>query len=123
LRLLLDAHVSGRSVGRPLRESGHDVRALDAEPTLSALPDRDVLALAAADERVLVTFDKGDFTVILREWGVAHRPHTGVMLVYGLRHHEFGRILRAIERKLQRWPLQDEWVNLVVVVTPVDAQD
>jgi hypothetical protein len=31
MRLLLDAHISGRTVGKALTEGGHDVRALDSE--------------------------------------------------------------------------------------------
>jgi hypothetical protein len=30
MRLLLDAHISGRAVGRALAEAGHDVRTLDS---------------------------------------------------------------------------------------------
>lgn len=54
-RLLLDAHVSGRVVGRTLSESGHDVRAIDSEKELEGLEDSDVLELAISEGRVLVT--------------------------------------------------------------------
>lgn len=39
MRLLLDAHISGRA----LAEAGHDVRAMDSEQQLEGLLDRDVL--------------------------------------------------------------------------------
>ncbi|CAN5281656.1 hypothetical protein BH24ACT19_BH24ACT19_18160 [soil metagenome] len=45
-RLLLDAHLSGRAIGRALRDRGHDVRALDAEKNREGLKDEDVLDLA-----------------------------------------------------------------------------
>jgi predicted nuclease of predicted toxin-antitoxin system len=55
MRILLDAHISGRTVGKALDESDHDVRALDSEPELEGLSDSEVLELAAAEGRVLVT--------------------------------------------------------------------
>jgi nucleoside-diphosphate-sugar epimerase len=47
LRLLLDAHVSGRAIGRELRDMGHDVLALDEHRELEGLDDPVVLDLAA----------------------------------------------------------------------------
>ena len=47
MRVLLDAHVSNRHVGRKLAAAGHDVLALDQDETLSRLADEDVLMLAA----------------------------------------------------------------------------
>lgn len=55
MRLLLDAHVSGRRVGGALRALGHDVPALDEERQLEGLPDDEVLTLAATERRILVT--------------------------------------------------------------------
>lgn len=43
MRLLLDAHISGRMVGKALIEGGHDVRALDSEIEFEGLPDPEVL--------------------------------------------------------------------------------
>jgi hypothetical protein len=83
LRFLLDAHVSGRSIGRRLQEDGHDVRALDQELVLEGLGDDRVLALAAEEQRILVTNDIGDFPRMLRQWAEAQRSHAGVILVYG----------------------------------------
>jgi hypothetical protein len=34
VEILLDAHISGRTVGKALTERGHDVRALGSEPEL-----------------------------------------------------------------------------------------
>jgi predicted nuclease of predicted toxin-antitoxin system len=58
MRLLLDAHLSGRHVGDPLRDDGHDVRAADSELALEGASDEEVLALAIAEGRILVTADK-----------------------------------------------------------------
>lgn len=89
MRLLLDAHVSGRAVGSRLEASGHDVKALDAEPALEGLDDDDVLALAVGEGRILVTHNVADFPRILREWAASGRPHAGVILVYRIDHREF----------------------------------
>jgi predicted nuclease of predicted toxin-antitoxin system len=112
VRLLLDAHVSGPNVGCRLGESGHDVRALDQEPALEGLDDDEVLALAAAENRILVTHNVADFPRILREWAAAERAHAGVILVYGIDHSEFELIVRGIERWLELRPDQADWRDL-----------
>jgi predicted nuclease of predicted toxin-antitoxin system len=116
MRLFLDAHVSGPRVGGPLREKGHDVRALDREPEHEGLDDEDVLALASEDRRILVTHNVADFPEILREWAAGDRSHAGVILVYGIKHSEFGLIVRGIERWLELRPRQDDWVDFPAVV-------
>jgi hypothetical protein len=117
MRLLLDAHVSGPSVGGPLGERGHDVRALDQEPELEGLDDEDVLALGAEDGRILVTHNVADFPEILREWAAGGRSHAGVMLVYGVGHSEFGLIVRGIERWLELRPRQGDWLDFAGIVS------
>jgi nucleoside-diphosphate-sugar epimerase len=84
VRLLLDAHVSGLGVGRRLEKRGHDVRALDREPGLEGLDEEEVLALATANRRILVTHNIVDLPEILREWAGGGRSHAGVILVYGI---------------------------------------
>jgi hypothetical protein len=116
VRLLLDAHVSGRSVGGPLSDRGHDVRALDQEPELEGIDDEDILALAAEDERILVTHNVADFPESLREWATGGREHPGVFLVYGIDQSEFGLIVRGIGRWLELRPRQVEWLDFPVVV-------
>jgi hypothetical protein len=102
-----------------LRERGHDVRAIDAEPSLIGLDDEELLALAAGEQRVLVTFDVADFPRLLRAWGEAGRSHAGVILVYGLRHHEFGAIVRAIEQALARRPKEADWADVAEAIARV----
>jgi len=117
MRLLLDAHVSGPSVGGPLGDRGHDVRALDQEPELEGLDDEDVLALGAEDGRILVTHNVADFPEILREWAAGGRSHAGVMLVYGVGHSEFGLIVRGIERWLELRARQGDWLDFAGIVS------
>ena len=116
MRLLLDAHVSGSRVGEALAKQGHDVRALDAELENDALDDADVLGLASADSRVLITHDVRDFPPLLREWAAAGRSHAGVILVYGVRQDELGVVIRGVEELVAARPRQRDWVDVVSVL-------
>lgn len=116
MRLLLDAHVSGRRVGGALREHEHDVRALDDERQLEGLPDGEVLALGAAEQRILVTHNIAHFPGILREWAEAARSHAGVILVYGIDHGEFDLIARGVQRLLEQRSSQEAWVDYPAIL-------
>src|ERR687896_2242346 len=117
MRLLLDAPVSGKRVGEALRARGHDVRALDEERQLEGLADDEVLALAAADERVFVTHNVADFPAILRAWAEASRSHAGVILVYGIDHSEFDLVARGLECLFERRPSEEAWLDYTAVLT------
>jgi hypothetical protein len=112
VRVLLDAHVSGRRVGRALRTAGHDVLAVDQDETLSRLPDAEVLALGAKENRVVVIYNVGDFARLAREWAEARRPHAGLILVTDPRAGH-GAIRRRLEAVFGAHPGQDEWVDRV----------
>jgi Domain of unknown function (DUF5615) len=116
VRLLRDAHVPGPNVGRRLEQNGDDVRALDQEPALEGLDDDEVLALAASEQRILVTHNVADFPRILREWAAAQRAHAGVILVYGIDHSEFALIGRGIERWLRLRPDQADWSDFPAIL-------
>ena len=109
MRLLLDAHLSGARIAEPLRARGHDVHAADEERELDGAADEELLALAAAEERVMVTFDVKDFPEIARRWAEAQRPHAGLAIVVGIDHGEFGTILRVLEGLFEERPEPDEW--------------
>jgi len=64
--LLLDANLSPKRVGFALRKREHDVLSLASDPTLGALDDREVLALAAEQSPILVTRNARDFAPLLR---------------------------------------------------------
>ncbi|MGA2471654.1 MAG: DUF5615 family PIN-like protein [Solirubrobacteraceae bacterium] len=114
MRLLLDANLSPRGIATPLQAKGHDVVALAADPTLEGLDDPAVLELAAAAQRILVTRNSRDFAPLAREWAEASRRHAGLILIWTLDHSEFAAITAGIERRLERWPRQDQWQDLVV---------
>jgi nucleoside-diphosphate-sugar epimerase len=109
LRLLLDAHVSGRVIGRELREAGHDVLALDEHRELEGLDDPVVLDHAAQEGRVLVTFNIRDFPDILREWAGEGRSHAGCIMAVGVAQDEFGAVLRLLTKELAARPDQSGW--------------
>lgn len=119
MRLFLDAHISARRIATPLRKRDHDVRAADEERELDGLGDEQLLALAAGEGRILITFDVKDFSVIARRWREAEREHAGCAIVVGVDHSEFGTILTAIERVLLARPRQDDWIDHTLFVARV----
>jgi predicted nuclease of predicted toxin-antitoxin system len=113
MRILLDAHISGRTVGEALIEDGHDVRALDSEVELEGLSDPAVLELASDEGRILVTANTRDFEPLLREWAGESRPHSGVILnPSSVRNEAFGVIIAGVEKTLAG-TAQEEWSNRV----------
>lgn len=116
MRLLLDANLSGRRIGRPLRQDGHDVLALSERPDLEGLADPEVLELAAAEDRILVTRNSRDFAPLLRQWAEAGRSHAGGVLIWTLRHDEFGPILEGLRRLLAERPEQSAWRDMAVAL-------
>lgn len=115
MRVLLDAHVSSRHVGRALVRRGHDVKALDTDEALSSLPDADVLALARREERVLVTRNIRHFAPLLRQYAEGGERHTGCILV-ALPHSEFGAILRGLDRLFEERPEKENWESLAMLL-------
>jgi predicted nuclease of predicted toxin-antitoxin system len=116
MRLLLDAHLSARRIGEPLSERGHDVRAVAAEAELDGLADEAVLRLAADDRRILVTRNSRDFAPICRRWAESQRLHSGVILIWSLRHNQFAEIVDGVERRLEQIESEEAWHGLVVSV-------
>jgi len=111
MRLLLDAHLSGRVVGRHFRERGHDVLALDEHRNLEGLDDPEVLELATKEGRILLTHNVKDFPDILRDWADEGREHTGCILLVGIQLAQFGQLIRSIEVALANAPAQQDWRN------------
>jgi hypothetical protein len=107
--LFLDAHVSGRVIARALRERGHDVRAANEEPALDGWEDDALLELAAADERIMITFNVKDFPRIVTQWRAAGKRHAGCLVLVGIDHAEFGLILRVIGAALAARPDPAAW--------------
>lgn len=112
MRVLLDAHVSSRHVGRRLASAGHDVLALDQDETLSRLPDDEVLAVAAAQRRILITHNVRHFAPIAGSWAEHRRSHHGLILVT-LPHADYGAILRRLELVFSAHPDAHDWLDRI----------
>jgi hypothetical protein len=117
LRLLLDAHVSGRRIGAALRARGHDVLAVDEERELDGCPDEELMELASRQRRLLVTFDVADLPRLCREWLEAGKSHHGCAVVVGIRHHEFRAIVRALEGTFETRPHPHDWRDCLAFVS------
>jgi hypothetical protein len=122
MRLLLDAHISGPRIARALREAGHDVRAADEERELDGLTDEQLLSIAAAEERIFVTFDVKDFPVIARRWAEAGRTDAGCAIMVGIDHGEFGAILNTIAAALAARPEQTDWTDLTLFLARIPPE-
>lgn len=74
LRFLVDVNV-GLAVAKSLQEGGHDV--IFVGDLDWRMPDPDVLALAASEQRIIVTMDAdfGDLIYLSRQ------PHAGVLFL------------------------------------------
>ena len=110
MQLFLDAHVSARRIATALRQH-HGVRAADEERQLDGWEDERLLDLAAADGRIMVTFNVNDFARITTEWAAAGKSHAGCLLIVGIDHAEFGLTLRVIEHALAARPDQAAWID------------
>jgi predicted nuclease of predicted toxin-antitoxin system len=116
VRLLLDEHLSPRRVGGRLTAEGHDVLAIAAVPAYAGLPDEQVLELAAAEERVLITRNAKDFDRITRAWASRERRHAGVLLVWTRETDEFGSLVADILETLENVGAQGAWADLVLSI-------
>ena len=66
MKLLLDEMLSP-AIARELRSRGHDVQAIAGHPEHEALSDPEVLALARAEHRAVVTNNLRDFRPLHHE--------------------------------------------------------
>ena len=79
-RLLLDEMLSGR-IAEQLRARGHDAVAIVERPDLRQLPDEQVLAVGAGEQRVVVTLNIADFAMLDAAWASQGRSHAGLLLL------------------------------------------
>ena len=78
--LLLDEMLSG-AIAEQLRARDIDTAAVVEDPALTGTPDEDLLAHAAAVQRVLVTANVADFAAVATDWRAAGREHAGLIYV------------------------------------------
>jgi hypothetical protein len=99
------------------------VRALDQEPQHAGLPDDEVLRLAAADNRILITHDVNTFPALLREFAERGEQHAGAIIIAAIHSRDFDLIARAAQTRLAHYPHQEQWRNLTVFATPASLDE
>lgn len=109
IKLLLDENISAR-VAVDLRREGHDVVHLRERGSLG-ISDAEVLELAFAEDRILVTANVADF----RKLAAAREIHAGIILLLdgGLRRDEQLEVLRRIIAALMT---ESDMVNRALTV-------
>lgn len=116
MRLLLDVHLSP-ALARRLQQEGIDAVAVQdwLGGNYRRAPDDQLLAAAAVDERVLVTYDCQTIPPLLKQWAETGQQHGGVILVdeKTIRPNDLGGLLRAL-RSLVARSGEDHWRNRVV---------
>ncbi len=99
-RFLLDEMLTG-VICEQLQATGHDCTAIHRDPELRSLPDEQVLELATAQERVLVTRNIDDFVLLDRMWKQLARTHCGIMLVPNKTFPENRSFIGSVVKALQ----------------------
>jgi predicted nuclease of predicted toxin-antitoxin system len=116
MRLALDADLSRRRIAVPLERRGHDVVALQADPSRRSLPDELVLEWAVAEGRILVTRNARHFQPLARLWAEDQRPHRGLILIWTMQSNAFRDIVSGVDRLLAERPDAESWRDLVLSI-------
>jgi len=114
VKLLFDEMLSP-AIARELRSRGHDVEPIAGSPHREALSDPEVLELARAERRAVVTSNLRDFRPLHHE---AVTPggagHYGMIFMpggYRRTRADTGRIIAALEAILAAYPGEDDLAN------------
>jgi hypothetical protein len=111
VKLLLDEMLSP-AVARELTARGHDVQAVAGHPERESLSDPEVLALARAQQRAVVTNNVRDFRPLHVEAVLpGGSGHYGMIFMsgnYRRTKNDIGRITAALEIKLKQYPGDDD---------------
>jgi hypothetical protein len=71
-----------------------------------SLVDAQVLELATAQQRILITRNSRDFAPLARQWAEAQRSHAGLILIWTLDHSQFAEVaVRTIQQTTKPLPL------------------
>jgi predicted nuclease of predicted toxin-antitoxin system len=108
MKFLLDENADLR-LAAYLRALGHDTKAI-AQDYPNAIPDQDVLAIAQAEGRILITNDR-DFGELIVRQGL---PHAGV-LYFRLNTVELPAFVSRLDAVLHRYSRDLECRRFVVV--------
>ncbi len=114
MRLLLDEMLTP-AIARELRARGHDIEAVAGHPDREALSDPEVMAVARAEHRAVVTNNLRDYRPLHHE---AIMPggsgHFGMIFMpggYRRTRADTGRIVAALAAKLTLYPGERDLAN------------
>jgi hypothetical protein len=114
MKLLLDEMLSP-VIARELHARGHDVEAIAGNSSRQALPDPDVLALARAEHRAVVTDNLRDFRPLHHEaispGGAGHYGMIFIPGTYRRTKNDTGKIITAIQAILIDHPGEGDLAN------------
>lgn len=116
MRLLLD-EMHAPAVAVALTEAGFDVVATAADPSLRGFSDADLLALATAADRALVTENVGEFSVLAAARAVAGEPHAGLIFTNPARFNRAtlaypGNLIATLRTFLENPPVSGgSWIR------------
>jgi predicted nuclease of predicted toxin-antitoxin system len=114
LKLLLDEMLSP-IIAEQLRARGHDVEAIKGNPLHEALSDEDVMELARAEHRAVVTNNVVDFRPLHHDAITPGGPgHFGIVFMagdYRRTRADVGRIVTALQATLVRYPGEADLAN------------
>ena len=114
MRLLLDEMLSP-AVARQLRKRSHDVEAVAGNPLHEALSDHEVMEIARAQGRAVVTNNLVDFRPLHHEAVTPGGPgHFGMVFIaanFRRTKAGTGRIVKALEAKLAEFPGDNDLAN------------
>jgi hypothetical protein len=105
VKLLLDAHV-WEGLAPALSARGYDVFAVVNSPYRS-LDDEPLLALAASQNRAVLTFNVKHFVPLARQWYHEGREHAGIILSIQLPRGELFRMTLNLLEKLSAEDLRN----------------
>jgi hypothetical protein len=121
VRLLLDEHFSPE-IARQLRNRGHDVVAARERRDLHGLADDDLLALATAERRAIVTENVADFAELHRISVITRKTHFGLVFTsprqFPRTRRAIGRMVRALDVLLSAHPSDDALTDQTWWVEP-----
>ncbi len=107
MKLLLDEMLAP-TIARELRARGHDAEAVAGHRDRQALSDPEVMALARAEHRAIVTNNLRDYRPLHHDAIVPGGPgHFGMIFMpssYRRTKADTGRIIAALEAKLAQYP-------------------
>ncbi len=115
MKLLLEEHHSPR-VALQLTKAGFDVVPASGDDRCRGASDEDLLAIATAERRAVVTENVADFTALGARWSADGRAHAGIVLTHPVR---FNRALRSYPETLVKAlkvflqeppPTGDSWI-------------